>query len=73
MHRHGSVIGTCVVRLMRFTYIVLSIGGEGEGAMGSSCTVHITGLVLNRLGNAAPCEFNRTIMTDMLLSRVMQD
>ena len=53
MHRHGSVIGTCVVRLMRFTYIVLSIGGEGGGgAMGSSCTFHTTGLVLNRLGNA---------------------
>ena len=31
MHMHGSVNGTCVVRLMRFTYIVLSIGGEGGG------------------------------------------
>ena len=31
MHMHGSVSSKCVVRLMRFTYIVLSIGGEGVG------------------------------------------
>ena len=44
MHRHGSVIGTCVVRLMRFTYIVLSIGGEGGGGQWAARgTFHITG------------------------------
>ena len=42
MHRHGSVSGTCVVRLMRFTYIVLSIGGEGGGGGGQFIDVSVS-------------------------------